>query len=1203
MEFHIKIELKISFSFSSFFFLCIFLSCSKVFAQEAELIIPKGHTTPVVLIDFHKDGRWLASSQGNNSYTVWNFDAEKEIRHCDFHKDPITALSFHPNYSQLLSGDVLGRVITYDIIKNRKRSDRQIHNGKVKGIIFGKNAEYFYTYSNDSTLKKVNYAYFKIIQDISFNDKISSIAVLENDNTLLVALKNSDFILIDEKGKKTVFNNEQNLVLNEILIHGKHHIGISEQGEIIKIDLQNKSLSSLKQIPFKVKKSIITDSILMIAGRGPLDITFLNTESLEPINDFPDFELQKDLDPYNISLQTIDFDRDSNILFIPDYDYSIGAYSFIKKKYIRRFQGFTERIRDFNIALNGSVLSIASSKNGLRLYDLKEIHDTRILPNSYPAYRVDFSKNGLNMALVKEDSLIIYNTVSFDPKFKFPLKGVYPNGSTCFVNDKLFLKKDEKDGISVFDTENKTKSLIKLKESFEIKADEKGNHFGIKSGSNKIFLYDSSLLKKIAKIKSDGIIDFDFSSNGENIVLISNDRAHEIKVFAKNGKLIIERELPISFRGEKIKVLKSGNKFLSWRTSVDKKGEEVDFSIKLWDMDSLRIIQKLEGLQSTITGVQYDSHRNYVIASSEDGSIKIWPIDNSYTEHKYYPTSIFPLRGVELVTMLNNGVYDATRSAMEDMHYVQGSEYISLDQMKEKYYEPKLLSKIFGYNKQSIQPRSAVEHFDLYPEIKIQHPAVNGGILGVDLKERGGGVGKVNVFINNKKAKEFSPSKSMLENQIQYKVESHPFLIPNEINEISVKASNASGDLNSSPKKIKYIWNTNTEHETQKFYALIIGVSDYSGTKLDLNFSSKDAKSISKAIQNGASNYFGKENVEIIDLNSINSESNLKPSKENALNVLDELATKVNPQDVFLFYFAGHGVQGKEDDKNYYLLTEEASYHEIKNLSNPSSYSISDNELGESLSKISSLNMVMILDACHSGEMVDKFNSNMGHLSTKEEKALEKLISETGLHVLAGSESDNVSYETSLYGQGLLTYSLLFGMKGEALRDGQYLDVNRLFQYASAKVPELARNVGGVQKPVVKVPEKGGKVDIGEYGNYEKSQIQLISPRPIILNSSLQEENMFLDYKKLGLQLDDELKYQAGNKERDFIFINSDNFKGAYKFSGRYTNNSGKINILIKLYKDETLLEIIEVNEIDFDTAIEKIASRGLSIVEKDFGN
>ncbi|MEQ9312317.1 MAG: caspase family protein [Cytophagales bacterium] len=1170
-------------------------------AQEAELIVPKGHTTPVVLIDFHKNERWLASSQGNNSYTIWNFDAEKEIRQCNFHNDPISALVFHPDFAQLLSADGSGRVITYDIRKNRKRSDRHIHKGKVNGLVFGEKAETFYTYSDDSTVKEVNYAYFKIVQDLSFDGKISSIAVLDEGKRLLVALKNGHFISIDEKGKKTAFKNDQNLVLAEILIDEKIQIGITQNGEIIDIDLQNNTLSSLKKIPFKVKKTVVVDSFLIIAGRGPKDITFLNSETLEPIEETYEFQLRKDLDPYNLSIQTIEFDRDSNILFIPDYDYSIGAYSFDKKRFVRRFQGFTERIRDFDIAPNGQILSLASSKNGIRLYDLREIHETRILPNSDPAFRVDFSNSGLFMALAKSDSLVIYNTGNFEPRLRFPLTGIYPNGTLSFVNDRILLKKDEKNGISLFNIENKTKSLIKIKEAFEIKSDEKGNHFGIKSGSSKIYLYDAKSQKRISKIKAKDIIDFDFFPNGEKVLLISNEDGIKVKVYANNGKLLSKGELPEYFTGERIKVIESGNKFLSWKISVDKKGEEADYSIKLWNLDSLQIIQNLEGLQSTITEVQYDSKRDYVIASSEDGSLKIWSLNKLYSEHKYYPAAIYPLEGAELVTMLNNGVYDASRSAMEDMHYVQGSEYISLDQIKEKYYEPKLLSKLFGFNIQPIQPRSAIDHFELYPEIRIQHPAVNGGILGVDLQERGGGIGKVDVFINNKKAKEFSPAEDLAENQIQYKVESHPFLIPNEINEISVKVSNASGDLKSSPEKIKYIWNTNTRHETQKFYALIIGVSDYTGTKLDLNFSSKDAKSISEAIQNGASNYFGKENVEIVDLNSINSESSLQPTKENTLKALDAISKKINPQDVFLFYFAGHGAQGVEEDKNYYLLTKEASYQESKSLVNPSSYSISDKELGESLSKISSLNMVMILDACHSGEMIDKFNKQVGHLSTKEEKALEKLISETGLHILAGSESDNVSYETSLYGQGLLTYSLLFGMKGDALRDGQYLDVNRLFQYASAKVPELASKVGGVQKPVVKVPEKAGKVDIGEYGNREKSQIKLISPRPIILNSSFQEENMFLDYSKLGLQLDDELKYQAENIESDFIFINSDNFTGAYKFSGRYSYNSGEIKILVKLYKDASLLEIIEVKEMDFNTAIEKIALKGLGIIEKDF--
>jgi hypothetical protein len=71
-----------------------------------------------------------------------------------------------------------------------------------------------------------------------------------------------------------------------------------------------------------------------------------------------------------------------------------------------------------------------------------------------------------------------------------------------------------------------------------------------------------------------------------------------------------------------------------------------------------------------------------------------------------------------------------------------------------------------------------------------------------------------------------------------------------------------------------------------------------------------------------------------------------------------------------------------------------------------------------------------------------------------------------------------VSYETTQYAQGLLTYSLLEGMKGRALRDGDYVDVGKLFGHAVDQVPELAGKIGGLQHPLVAAP-RGSSFDIG----------------------------------------------------------------------------------------------------------------------------
>ena len=88
-----------------------------------------------------------------------------------------------------------------------------------------------------------------------------------------------------------------------------------------------------------------------------------------------------------------------------------------------------------------------------------------------------------------------------------------------------------------------------------------------------------------------------------------------------------------------------------------------------------------------------------------------------------------------------------------------------------------------------------------------------------------------------------------------------------------------------------------------------------------------------------------------------------------------------------------------------------------------------------------------------------------------------------GLWILAGCAADAVSYESSRYGEGVLTYSLLQGMKldwqkvlrRDALSElPEYLDISMLFNYAANEVPKLAEGIGGIQRPLIAAEEMRG---------------------------------------------------------------------------------------------------------------------------------
>jgi hypothetical protein len=119
---------------------------------------------------------------------------------------------------------------------------------------------------------------------------------------------------------------------------------------------------------------------------------------------------------------------------------------------------------------------------------------------------------------------------------------------------------------------------------------------------------------------------------------------------------------------------------------------------------------------------------------------------------------------------------------------------------------------------------------------------------------------------------------------------------------------------------------------------------------------------------------------------------------------------------------------------------------------------------------------VVILDTCAAGGASNDLIklAERRDIPPDQRRAIELLKDATGTFILMGSAADSVSYEASKYGEGLLTYALLQGMRGESLDDGSRLGVNRWFEKASEDVPDLARSIGGIQKPVIAAPKGTG---------------------------------------------------------------------------------------------------------------------------------
>jgi hypothetical protein len=154
------------------------------------------------------------------------------------------------------------------------------------------------------------------------------------------------------------------------------------------------------------------------------------------------------------------------------------------------------------------------------------------------------------------------------------------------------------------------------------------------------------------------------------------------------------------------------------------------------------------------------------------------------------------------------------------------------------------------------------------------------------------------------------------------------------------------------------------------------------------------------------------------------------------------------------------------------------------------------------------LRQVVILDTCAAGAATRELLklADRRELTADQRRALELLKDATGSHILMGAAADRVSYEASRYGQGLLTYSLLLGMRGEALDEGGRLDVRRWFDAAQRKVPDLALGIGGIQQPVISSPT-GQTFPVAMFTPEDRAQIVLAKLKPQLLRARVEDED------------------------------------------------------------------------------------------------
>lgn len=585
----------------------------------------------------------------------------------------------------------------------------------------------------------------------------------------------------------------------------------------------------------------------------------------------------------------------------------------------------------------------------------------------------------------------------------------------------------------------------------------------------------------------------------------------------------------------------------------------LDKTAKIWDTTTGALLHSLEGHTSDVNLSTYSPNGKTILTASDDGSIILW---NAQTGRKFIQGFIFDGDPNKWVHIADNGFFDASPEAMGMMYWTKGLEVIEFSQLKDRYWIPSLWEKVM--KGEELPKTRGIGELKLQPEVEVEE--VKNGKIPVQLTKRDGGYGKVSIFINGKEVatdvRGPGFDTTLIVQTLYYSIEDHPYLKDGE-NTIEVKSSSADGFVQGSGTTVTYTHKKEDVKPVQ-FFSVVVGVGDYLNDAINLKYTVPDAKAIANAFQIGSENLFSKERTFIYTLTT---DDELQPNKENIRKIFTEISKKAKAEDIITIYLSGHGITWGGNQGDFYYLTSDATAADVDAYNDPvirQNNAISSSEMVEWLKEIPALKQVMIIDACGSGKAVENLIASRT-IDPSQIKAIDRMKDRTGMYIISGCAADAVSYEASQYGQGLLTYSILQGMKGAALKEDQYVDINTILNFAKDNVPRLAEGIGGIQKPQLLIP-KSGSFDIGILPIESRNLISLASPKRVFVRSTVVDADEFEDVLKLSLALDKELSLvSAKGIESPLVFFDAREYPNGCKITGGYRQEEGKIKLDMKV--------------------------------------